>query len=173
MVYFTLKNGIRLALRQAEEKDYERVQTYIRQLATETIFTKYYPGQPIDSRDKFNRDIQNGLYYLALEGEKVVGLVSATILLPEHPWKNKVCRFGIHMLKAYYHQGLGHQLMDILDAWARSRQLHKIEAIVRDENIPALSLYIQHGFMIEGFRHDTTLIEGVWHGDYDIGKILN
>ena len=61
MVYFTLKNGIRLALRQAEEKDYERVQTYIRQLATETIFTKYYPGQPIDSRDKFNRDIQNGL----------------------------------------------------------------------------------------------------------------
>ena len=173
MLNFKLKNGVSVTLRQAEMSDYEPVKKYLNEIAVETIYTQYYPGRPAATPDQFQKNIEHNLYCLARDGEKIIGAVSAKVLEPEHPWKNKVCRFGIHVLKAYQNQGLGNKLMTILENWAKDRQLHKIEAIVRDENRQALALYIKHGFIIEGFRHDTTLINGVWHGDYDIGKILD
>ncbi|MBQ7413072.1 MAG: GNAT family N-acetyltransferase [Alphaproteobacteria bacterium] len=170
---FKLKTGKSVTLRQAEMSDYESVNLYLNKIATETIYTQYYPGRSVATPDQFQKDIQNNLYCLARDEEKIIGAVSAKVLEPNHPWKNKICRFGVHVLKAYQNQGLGNQLMVVLEEWAKNRQLHKIEAVVRDENRQALALYIKHGFIIEGFRHDTALIDGVWHGDYDIGKVLD
>ena len=97
-----LSNGRMVILKQAESQDYEALNIYLEQLGHETTFTLQYPGRPAGSREKFERALRESLFLLAWDGDRVVGMVSSYIHRPDHPWENKVCSFGIHMLQDYY-----------------------------------------------------------------------
>ena len=51
--------------------------------------------------------------------------------------------------------------------------MHKIEGEVRALNQAGIALYLKHGFIIEGAKRDTAFINGAWHTNYIIGKILD
>ncbi len=168
---FVLKNGKELIVRSVEVSDYLAVQEYIEQLVTETQFTLQYEGKPRPTLEEYEKSIDQKWMLIALDGDKVVGIVSGHPMM--HPWKLRVCNYGIHMLKAYHHNGLGHYFMNRLEEWARASNMHRIEGEVRAINMGGISLYLKHGFVIEGCKRDCVCIDGVWYSNYVIGKILD
>lgn len=168
---FVLKDGRTLELRKAEPSDYDAIQTYIDQLGHETIFTYQYPGRPHKPREEFDRSVQKSWWMVAWDGNKVAGMITAVCREPDHPWVKHICRFGIHMLKAYHHQGLGQKFLNLMFAWAEQNHITRIEGSVHAENRVAISLYLKNGFMIEGMRRHATFIDGRWCNEYYIGRI--
>ncbi len=171
MEQFILKDGRELTIRLVQPSDYEAVQIYIEQMATENTFTNQYPGRPRKSREDFEASILKMWMLVILDGEKVVGVLSAHP--HQHVWEMRVCSYGIHMLKAYHRNGLGHHLMNRLEEWARQNNMHRIEGQVRAVNTAGLVLYLKHGFVVEGCRRDCVFINGEWFSNYFIAKILD
>lgn len=170
---FELKDGRRVLIRLAEKSDYKAVQVYVEQLAQETIFTNQYVGQNQKTLEEFEKALQHCSMFVVLDKDKVIGILSVHPHKKEHPWLKYTCSFGVHMLRAYYHQGLGHKLMDVLENCAKEHQMHRIEGEVRQPNLAGIALYTQHGFTIEGCKKDVALINGKWYNNYIIAKILD
>lgn len=63
--------------------------------------------------------------------------------------------------------------MALLEEWARAKRLHRIFGEVRHKNYRAIALYLKCGFEIEGIARDAACIDGEWHHEYHISKILN
>ena len=91
---------------------------------------------------------------------------------PDHPWVKHICRFAVHMLKPYYHQGLGQEFLNLMFDWADQHHITRIEGSVHAENRAAISLYIKNGFIPEGMRRRATFINNHWYDEYYIGRIF-
>jgi len=171
-----LKNGQEVIVRPAEKEDYEKYCTFFESLALETVFTNQYEGRPRRSRESFDAQIDaENIYRLVVLNAfgEIVGTCSVVVERPEHPWLNRSCNFGIMLLKAYSGQGLGSYLMQKMESWARTNRMHRMGAQVRTKNIAAMALYLKYGFEVEGVARDTAYINGEWHHQYYISKILD
>ena len=162
--------------RTLKATDFDKVQAFLDVFCTETVFTNQYPGQPKKDREKSIKQYENPYnFFMGAfdENERIVGLVSAQILKPNHPWSGSACGFGISLLKEVYGKGIASHLMDEMIAWAKSKGMHRIEGEVRAQNLRAIGLYLHKGFTIEGKKRDSAFINGVWHDSYIIAKILD
>ncbi len=172
-IEITLKNGNKVQVRLVEPSDYENVQTYIEQLATENICTMQYPGKPRPSEESFCESIKKSWLNVIVDKDRVVGIVSAHKRKDGHPWCGHTCSFGIHMLKEYQGQGMGRALMEYMENWAKDNGIIRIEAEVRETNIGAMTLYQKMGYKIEGRMEKRAFINGKWYDEYIIGKIIS
>lgn len=66
----------------------------------------------------------------------------------------------IGVLKRYTGRGLGTKLFERLDKWALTHKILRLELTVITQNKRAINLYKKSGFMIEGARKNSLLIEG-------------
>ena len=174
MEEFILKDGRKVTIRPLKPEDVDFVVTYLKQLATETVFTNQYVGRAID-KEKYAKDYENEnkLFLAAFDASgHVVANASLMIESPNHPWLCKNASFGVAMLKEYYGQGLGTHLLQMLDVWAKEHHLHSIRGEVRAINRRAIGLYLKQGFKICGHLKETALIDNVWHDEYIIQKIV-
>ncbi len=170
-----LKNGITVCLRQMKGRDYQQAMLFLRQMASETIFTNQYPDQPDKDKEQCIETYENPNNFFKgvfLPDGKMIGLVSACIMKPNHPWSGFSCDFGISILKDYYGNGLGTKLMQDMEEWARDKKMHSIMGGVRAGNVRAIGLYLKCGFQIDGLFRQTAFINGQWHDMYHITKIL-
>ena len=173
--FFTLKNGEKLIIRETQAKDYEAVMLFLDRLSKETVFTNQYPGQPYQDKENSIRiyELPTNLFLSAFaENGEIVGQISIAINKPGHPWTGRNASFGISILKAYYGLGLGTYLMQKIEEWARKQNLHRIEGLVRSTNKRGINLYLKQGFEIDGLFHEVAFINGEWHNEYHISKIL-
>jgi RimJ/RimL family protein N-acetyltransferase len=76
-------------------------------------------------------------------------------------------------LQAYAGQGIGQQLFEHLDEWARAHEIHRLELTVQVRNKNAIVLYQKLGFRIEGTRIHSLWINGQWVDEYYMGKLLD
>ena len=176
METFQTKNSEEVIIRPIAADDYENLCEFFEKLATETIFTNQYVGRPRRSKEAFERQLNlDSLYRLVVcnKSGAIVGTCSILIERPDHPWLNRSCGFGIMLLKEYTGQGLGKYLIQKMEQWAKEKHLHRIEAQVRTKNIPAINLYLKLGYEIEGMARDAAFINGEWHSQYYISKILD
>ena len=77
------------------------------------------------------------------------------------------------MLEEVQSGGLGKYLMNLMEQWCVSQGMERIEGAVRTQNHKAISLYLKCGYEIEGLSKRKALIDGVWHDEYRIAKLLN
>lgn len=154
--------------------DAKKACVFLDQMATETIFTNQYPGQPPRDLQKMAEAYadKNNFFLGVFEGERLLGTVSCTIRKPQHPWCNFNASFGISILKEIYGKGIASKLMDEMIKWAYDKGLHRIEGQVRTTNERALRLYLKKGFMIEGIHREDAFIDGKWHDSYSIAKLI-
>ena len=174
MEEFILKDGRKVLIRQLKATDVDNVCAYNKQLATETVFTNQYPGRPF-KREKYvaSWESDDNLFLCVVdESGRMIAVSSLMVKEPEHPWACRNSTFGVSMLKEYYGQGLGTHLMQLLEDWAKKRHLHTIKGEVRATNRRAINLYLKQGFEICGHLKETALIDGVWHDEYIIQKII-
>lgn len=170
---FAARSGAVFLIRRLKADDYENVRAYLRSFAAETVFTNQYPGQPEKSKEQLTKGYadENALYLGVFADDRLIGASSVKIERPGHPWARNAV-FGIGMLKDFYHQGIGTELMIRMENWAREKRVHRIEGLVRTANLPAIGLYLKRGFVIEGRKRECALIDGVWHDEYVIAKLL-
>jgi len=175
MESFILKNEQEVFIRKLQISDYEQVVDYLRKVSTETVFLNQYPGQPDMPIEKAKKEYEdeNSVFYGAfLPTGTLIGTVSLGIGKPGHPWVGRNAEFGISILKEFNSLGLGTRFMELIENWAKERQLHTINGRVRCKNTKAIGLYLKQGFEICGHLKETALINNQWHDEYVISKII-
>jgi RimJ/RimL family protein N-acetyltransferase len=78
----------------------------------------------------------------------------------------------IGILQAFTGQGIGARLFAALEDWAHERGLHRLELTVMVHNTAAIRLYRELGFVIEGTRKDSLLVNGAYVNEYAMAKLL-
>lgn len=173
--YFSLKNGKTVLIRDITSDDYDAMQIYLQTLATETIFTNQYVGRKPRSKESFDKQCDNPYSWGVgvFDGNEIVGACQCFIYYPEHLWCGYTAQFGVHMLKIVQSLGLGSHLMKLMEQWCLEQGMERIEATVRSLNKKGINLYLKCGYEIEGLAKRRALIDGVWHDEYRIAKLLN
>ncbi len=172
-----LKNGSKVFIRPMRGDDYESARLFLRQITQETIFTNQYPGQPDIDKEKsislYENQKANCFIGTFTDEGRLIAVASFSITHFGNPWSGRNCTFGITILKEFCGLGLGTILMQVLENEARQRNMHRIEGQVRSKNRQAIALYLKRGFEIDGHAKETAFINGEWHDEYHISKILD
>ncbi len=98
------------------------------------------------TRKMFLKGLKNGDFYVAKEGERVIGYAGFTYALDEVSLVN----LAIH--PDYRRKGIGTRLLKHLMSMARTKNGKKIFLEVRKSNISAISFYHKHKFIEVGIR---------------------
>lgn len=108
------------------------------------IYPRYYPAGAVDfflahhSREKILQDVQNGLVFLALDGNEPVGTVTIN--------GNEIGR--LFVLPAHQGRGAGRLLM----RFAEERIFQAYETIVLHASLPAKRIYRKLGYVETGYH---------------------
>jgi len=78
----------------------------------------------------------------------------------------------IGVLRDYWNKGIGRELMKSLEAWAKAKNLHRLELTVMVHNTQAVALYEKCGFEREGIKRDALLIEGKYVSEIYMSKLI-
>lgn len=106
----------------------------------------------------------NSVMIVAKDGNKVVGIGS----LSGNQKKRLRHRseIGVSVLKEYWHQGIGSNLMAVLIGYAVDGGLEIIELAVLCENVNAIELYEKYGFEIIGKYEGYMKIDDLYQDAY-------
>ncbi len=78
----------------------------------------------------------------------------------------------IGILKQYTHKRIGTKLFEELNKWAINNKIHRLELTVRTENTAAIDLYKKMGFVQEGVKIHSLLINFKYEDELYMSKIF-
>lgn len=114
---------------------------------------------------------QTNIMLLAMDGDEIAGI--ATINSSGKIKARHDGELGIVVAKKYQGQGIGSELIRQLISWARGNGVTtRISLDTRTDNVMAVSLYLKFGFIVEGCRKNSTLLNGVYYDLYVMGMML-
>lgn len=175
---FTTKSGNTVVFRHCSPSDVDSFLEFQPKIAAETTNTLQVIGKSPDPnkvREAWDADSKStvSLRLGCFLGSKIIGQLS---FFPErnppHPWTEHVGRFGMFILKEFWGEGLGRRLLEIMERHALNCGISRIEAMVRTKNERGVHLYSRMGYEIEGTRRHAALIDGEFHDEYFISKLL-
>jgi RimJ/RimL family protein N-acetyltransferase len=112
----------------------------------------------------------NCLFLVAELGGEIVGI--ADIGRFSRQTERHVASIGLSVDAAHRRQGIGMALMRAILAWARTKELSRIELKVFTRNMAAIALYKKLGFVEEGLHRKVAFKQGVWVDDLTMALIL-
>jgi len=112
----------------------------------------------------------NQIVLVAEHGGRLAGLATAAGGI--HPARRGVAEIGIGVRSSHRGLGIGHALMDAVEAWARTTRIHRLQRPVAAGNEAAISLYRKAGFEIEGVLRRSVVVEGSPVDQYMMAKLL-
>ena len=78
----------------------------------------------------------------------------------------------IGVLRGYWNKGIGRELMQSLEVWAKAKNLHRLELTVMAHNTQAVALYEKCGFEQEGIKRDALRVEGKYVSEIYMSKLV-
>lgn len=165
-----------MIIREAEMKDAEQFLKMLKQLDTETKFMLYDPGERKTTIDDIKKKIENSreTNSLILAAEQN-GTIAGYLTADREPY-NRVLHCAyivVGILKDYRGMGIGTQLFEKLEAWARSNGITRLELTAMTHNKTAVGLYQKMGFEIEGVRKNAMTVDGEYVDEYYMGRVLD
>ncbi|MBU1141018.1 MAG: GNAT family N-acetyltransferase [Firmicutes bacterium] len=154
-VTFKTKNNENAIIRKLEVKDAQAVLEYLKRVGSETEFLLFDSrglGITVDEEkiilDRFYNHPISLLLGCFINNEVVA---IANLAVKERERINHVSSIGISVRKEYWHHGIGKKMMEIMIEYAqKSEQIITINLEVRLDNIHAINLYKNLGFLIIG-----------------------
>ena len=175
-IKFKLKNGKFVTIRRIRGTDYEDVMKYLSKFAcgAGAKWTWQYAGQPKKNKEKSIQAYEDpdSLYIGAWDGNKMIGMADIHMKHVGHPYSGRVANTATTMLEQYTSNGLGTKFKQIVEKWARERNVHVLQSGVRHKNVRSLGNLLKQGYEVVGIFHDTAFIDGEWHHEYLLEKIL-
>lgn len=152
-----LRDGRQAIIRSAKEADSLGLLTVLRDTNAETDFMARYPDEirfTVEQEAEYLRAQREAADCCLLVAEVDGRLVGSAGFAPVSRYER--CRhraeLGIALLQAYWGEGLGSALMELLVGAARAAGYRQMELDVVKENTRAQRLYARFGFVICGCR---------------------
>jgi len=148
-----LKDGRRCVLRTMVEDDAEQLCEILPQTHAESDFLNYLPGEfdkSIEQERQFIREhnAKPRSFSVTVElGGRIIAFAGAAG--DERRRYHHHAEFGLCVVKAFWHQGLGRVLTDYAVEWGRRLGLRKLYLKVFAHNTNAIALYRSVGFVEE------------------------
>lgn len=155
MKQLILKDGDIVTIRKGKKSDAEAVLKYINTISKESDYLTFGEGEfdiTIEQEEYFIDNIskqKNALFIIA----EIEGMVIANLNFSGGS-RSRIIHtgeFGVSVLKDYWGQGIGTELIKFLIEWGQqSKVIRKINLRVRSDNFSAINIYKKLGFKEEG-----------------------
>ena len=163
-----------IKIREAVREDAPNFVDYLAKVGGETNFLTFGPGELTNSVSDEEASIEekrtaiNKTIIVAVVEDKVIGILSFTG--GTRPRVQHIGEFGITVLKDYWDQGIGTEMVEQLIKWAKaSNVVRKINLRVRSDNNRAIHVYKKLGFHHEGVTTRDFYIDGEFYDSVRMG----
>ena len=162
-------------IRQALETDAPAVIDLRRRFFEETAFMIWEPAEFKDTEDDERARIvrlgqqSNSLVLVAEAETQLVGLLSATG--GERNQLRHSALLSLGVARSHWSQGIATRMMQEAIAWSLAAGLKRLELTVHTTNLRAVSVYLRHGFLVEGMRRSSLLVDGKYVDEYIMSLI--
>lgn len=176
---FLLKDGTsNVTLRSYHPDDAELANKFSKKVAAESTHTLKYDGMPampieklIEVWNETNSHPVN-LSIGVFTNDELIGNLRFFQRNPNHPWIKHIGAFGMAVSRPHWGNGIGTKMLHAMEKHARTCGIRRIEAEVRVANDQGVALYTKNGFKIEGRREKAAFINGSFHDEFYIAKLL-
>jgi RimJ/RimL family protein N-acetyltransferase len=163
-------------IRTIQESDAEAFLDLCLRLDTETTFMMLEPGERSQDLTGQRHRIVDILasdhetLLVAEDRDALVGFLGIRGGLFRRNRHSAYIVIGI--LQAFTGQGIGTQLCLAMETWAHEHNLHRLELTVMVHNERAIALYKKMGFVVEGTKQHSLLVNGAYVDEYYMAKLL-
>lgn len=164
-----------MQVREVRLADAEKLSTLILQIDHDSKFMLWNSGERTLTSEAQTKMIEsflnrtNSTILVAAENEELVGYLLANGGQAEKNKHSAYIVIGVN--QTHRGKGIGTLLFQAVNAWALSRNLHRLELTVVTANEGAVALYKKQGFEIEGTKKGSLFIENQFYDEYYMAKI--
>ena len=165
-----------MRVREAIASDSARLAAFFPTLYAETSFMLFEPDEFTVTEEQQARHIaemsrsESGVMFVCEMDSDLVGVVFGNRGVARRTRHSLYVVIGV--LQAWVGRGVGRALLDALEAWARSRGLHRLELTVDVDNQRAIALYEKCGFEREGVKRHSRRIQGRYADELYMAKLI-
>ncbi|MCY6369478.1 GNAT family N-acetyltransferase [Clostridium ganghwense] len=171
-------NNERIIVRKAIKSDAEALIEYLNIIGGESDFLTFTAGEfgrTIEQEREFIKNTlekDNALFIIAEINGKIVGNLNFSG--GPRPRNAHVGEFGVSVLKKYWGNGIGEELIKYLIEWSKkSGTIRKINLRVRTDNTRGINLYKKLGFLEEGTLKRDFFINGKFYDSVSMGLMID
>ena len=167
----------KMIIRTIREEDAGQFLGLCKQLDVETQFMLLEPGERTTTLVEQQTQIdillkqENQTIFVAEQDNRLVGYLEASGGTFKRNRHSAYLVIGI--LQAFTGRGTGTQLFQTMEEWARQHHIHRLELTVMTHNTAGIALYKKQGFVIEGTKRHSLLINGQYVDEYYMSKLLD
>lgn len=158
---------------KGDAKSFLQFQCLLDQEATYMLFEPHERTTTVRQQKKVLAEIlqaDTSCIYFALDKDEIIGYVGIYGSYLERIRHVGYLTIGIR--QAYCNQGIGKQLLERADMFAKASGIKRLELTVVKENKSAVHLYKKCGFQEEGIRKSAVCIGGVWMDELYMAKFI-
>lgn len=167
-----------IVVREVRKEDAPKLLEYLDQVSGESDFLTFGSGEfelSVAEEEQFIENIlkrDNSLFIVAEDKGKIVGNLAFSAGTRKR--RAHVGEFGISVIKEYWGQGVGEELIAHLLTWSRgSNKIRKIDLEVRTDNVRAIKLYKKMGFVEEGLRKRALFVNNKFYDTLMMGLSID
>lgn len=165
-----------MRIRHIKERDAESFLHLVKQLDRETEFMLFEKDERTTSVEEQRMKI-NGIIHdpfstiFVVENEDfLIGFLGAMGNAAKR--KKHSVYIAIGILQKWVGQGIGMQLFQELERWAKEQQVHRLELTVMTDNEAGLALYKKAGFEVEGVKRHSMKVRDQYVDEYYMAKLI-
>lgn len=164
-----------MLIRRIEVKDAGKYLNLLTRLDRETKFMMYEPGERKTTGQEMEERIKGlldsgSIVFVAQQDEELVGFICAERGFAGRIRHSAYIFTGI--LQEHTGKGIGKELFRQVDGWAAENGVTRLELTVMTHNERALGLYKKSGYVVEGVKKRSLIIDGRYVDEYYMGKLL-
>ncbi|MDR3587672.1 MAG: GNAT family N-acetyltransferase [Desulfosporosinus sp.] len=164
-----------MTIRKIQKKDATYFLDMLLRLDRETKNMMFEPDErPKDVKKVEDMIVQyqqtHSLILIANTDNDIVGFLSA-----EKGCYNRIKHTAyivVGILPEYQGKSIGTNFLNKLEEWARQSKITRLELTVRIDNKGAVHLYKKNGFVIEGVKRKSMIVDGKYVDEYYMARIL-
>jgi RimJ/RimL family protein N-acetyltransferase len=165
-----------MVIREIHTEDAEELMNLIREVEEHSEFMLMEPGErqtSVEQQRKMIERIQKQESAVILGAENEGRLVGYLMALGGSAKRTRHSAYlVIGILKDFRGQGVGTSLFQTVEKWADKHRISRLELTAVTQNTAGIALYQKSGFEIEGTKRNSLIINGEFHDEYYMSKLL-
>jgi RimJ/RimL family protein N-acetyltransferase len=164
-------------IRPVKIKDAEELLHLIKNVENQSEFMLMEPGErqmtlekQITMIERFESQ-ENAVILTAEKDDIMIGYLFALGGSVKRTRHSAYLAVGI--LKDFRGQGAGTSLFEAVEEWAEKHGISRLELTAVTSNTHGIALYKKRGFEVEGTKRNSLNINGDFHNEYYMSKLLN